>query len=97
MVVLSHAPCSPISERSAALEIRFARICCVYHFRYVVNGDGEVEQTLVTMPVSAGTALAFDHGRLVSKNAPQVCATGAPGRVALQGARSGVRVRKAAC
>jgi YD repeat-containing protein len=43
----------------------------VYHYRYVLNREGQVEQTLVTMPDGVGTALAFDHGRLVSRTAIQ--------------------------
>ena len=41
----------------------------VYRYRYVVNREGQVQQTLVTMPDGAGTALTFDHGRLVSQAA----------------------------
>jgi len=43
----------------------------VYHYRYVANREGQVEQTQVTMPDGAGTALTFDHGRLVSRTAIQ--------------------------
>jgi Domain of unknown function (DUF6531) len=41
----------------------------VYRYRYVRNREGDLEQTLVTMPDGAGVALTFDHGRLVSKDA----------------------------
>ena len=43
----------------------------VYRYRYVVNREGDVEQTQVTTPNGAGTALTFDPGRLVSKSAIQ--------------------------
>ena len=43
----------------------------VYRYRYVVNREGDVEQTQITTPNGAGTALTFDPGRLVSKSAIQ--------------------------
>jgi YD repeat-containing protein len=43
----------------------------VYRYRYIWNGEGELQQTLVTMPDGAGIALTFNHGRLISKDAIQ--------------------------
>jgi hypothetical protein len=43
----------------------------VYHHRYVVNREGQAQQTMVTVPDGTGTALTFDHGRLVSRTSIQ--------------------------